>query len=367
LPKRAHWVFRGQSDINRKLIPTAGRPVGGPPNTASKAAAISERSGYLRYTDTHLEALETVGASDHKGVRHNSSRGQPMNDNRKLSPSLRNAFGVFAAVAGLIGVAVTVWTAPSTPRTVSLCVLFGSALALAAGIGIREILRHRRLKTTLPSLPVFHSVATPYRVVQATPDEIGWIARLEESIYSGADAIPEPLLREWYSANDTGFSIVKAADGRPVGHLDILPLRPKTMELFLKGEIVEREIRGDSLYSPKQRRSIRHLYIESIILSQPKGLTNAAALVHVLSNIALIVERVADLPRVERIYAMAASTPGEDFMRDLGFEMHTDGGRRKDGHDLFAVQPAVIARNVLRLCGEKVLQADALKTLAGGA
>jgi hypothetical protein len=290
-----------------------------------------------------------------------------LSDNRNLSPSLRNAFGVFAGVAGLIGVAVTVWTAPSMLRTVSLCLLFGGALALAVGIGIPEILRYRRLKTALPSLPDIFSVATPYRVVQATPDEVGWIAKLEESVYSSADAIPEFLLREWYSVNDTGFSIVKAADGRPVGHLDILPLRPKTMELFLKGEILEREIRGDSLYSPKQRRLIRHLYIESIILRQPKGLSNAAAVVCVLSSIASIIERVTDLSKVERIYAMAATSAGEGIMRDLGFELHTGGDRRKDGHNLFAARPAAIAGNVLRVCGEKAPQADTLKSLAAGA
>jgi hypothetical protein len=138
------------------------------------------------------------------------------------------------------------------------------------------------------------------------------------------------------------------------------------MELFVKGEITEREIRGDSLYTPKERQLIQHLYVESIILSQPKGLTNAAALVHVLSNIALIIERVADLHRVERIYAMAASVPGEDFMRDLGFEPHTVGDRRRDGHTLFAARTGAIASKVLSLCGEKVLQADALKTMTAG-
>jgi hypothetical protein len=192
------------------------------------------------------------------------------------------------------------------------------------------------------------------------------IAQLEAAVYSTTDAIPEGVLREWYSANSTGFSIVKTADGTPIGHLDLLPMKPKTLEAFLKGDIIEREIRGDSLYSAQEKQLIKHLYVESIVVRPPKPLSNAFAVVSVLSNFAAIIERIADLGNVEKVYAIAATNPGEEIMRDLGFELECDGDRRRDGHKLFGGTPAVVARKVLAMCGDRVVKPDTLKALAAG-
>jgi len=270
---------------------------------------------------------------------------------------------VFSAIAGLIGVAVTIWTAPSTARTTALVLLFGGALFLAFGVGIPEILRY--LRAPLPSGKQLIGITARYSIEQARSDEIAWIAQLEASVYSSDDAIPERLLREWYVANPTGFSIVKSGDGTPIGHLDILPLRPQTLEPFLKGDIVEREIRGDSLYSARNRQLIKHLYVESIILRPPRPLSNAAAIVAVLSNVSSIIARVADLSTVERVYAIAATTSGEGLMKDLGFELHGAKERRKDGHNLFVAEVPVLARKIVALCGSKV-EGDTLKALAEG-
>lgn len=289
-----------------------------------------------------------------------------MNSNHYLSPRLRNAFAAFAAIAGLIGVAVQLLTAPSSMRTMTLVLLFSVALVLAITVAIPQILRYYRGERALPSDTDLDSVSAAYRVEQATSEEIRWIAELEASIYSREDAIPEHLLREWFSMNHTGFSIVKTADGKPIGHLDILPIRPATLDAFLKGDIVEREIRGDSLYSIDDRSLIKHLYVESIILRPPKPLSNAATIMSVLSNMSSIIKRVADLETVEHIYAIAATPSGERVMRRLGFDLLSAGDRRKDGHNLFAAQRSVLAGKVLAICGNRALEADALKSLTQG-
>lgn len=289
-----------------------------------------------------------------------------MNRNQYLNPQLRNAFAVFAAIAGLIGVAVQILTAPSIMRTVTLFLLFGVALVLAITVAIPEVLRYYRAARALPADIDLDSVSAAYRVEQATSNEVGWIAKLEASVYSTQDAIPERLLREWFCMNHTGFSIFKTSDGKPVGHLDILPLRPATLDAFLKGDIVEREIRGDSLYSADDRRLIKHLYVESIILRPPKPLSNAAAIMSVLSNMSSIIERIADLQTVERIYAIAATPSGERLMRRLGFDLLSAGDRRKDRHNLFAARVSVVAGKILAICGSRILEAYALKTLTDG-
>jgi len=289
-----------------------------------------------------------------------------MSRDRYISPQLRNAFALFAGIAGLTGVAVTLLTAPTAMRTITIRLLFSVVIVLLIAIAIPEAFRHYRAASSLPSDAALDRLCTAYRIEQATADELGWIAQLQASVYSREDAIPEYLLREWFSVNPAGFSIVKTADGRPVGHLDILPLRPVTLHTFLGGDIVEREIRGDSLYSVIDRGAIRHLYVESIILCPRKPRSNAAAMVSVLSDAPAIIGRIADLHSVEAIYAIAASPAGERLMRRLGFALLRAGERRKDGHKLFVARPSVVARNVLEVCGRRARQSDALEALTKG-
>src|SRR5712691_7843998 len=95
-----------------------------------------------------------------------------------------------------------------------------------------------------------------YHVEPAAPDEISWIAQLEEAMYSPADAVPQAVLEDWYDANPEGFSILKRGEER-VGHLDMLAPRPKVMHDFLNGDILEREIRGSDLYTSAEREVIQ--------------------------------------------------------------------------------------------------------------
>jgi hypothetical protein len=282
---------------------------------------------------------------------------------RYVSVQLQRVFSAFALVAGLAGVVVQVLTASGTVRTVSTLVLFATAAALGLLFGIPEVLRWQRARRSLPSEADLDRAGGAYIVEQATSEEIGWVAKLEASVYSTRDAVPEVVLREWFASNPTGFSVVKTAAGDPAGHLDILPLRPGTLEQFLAGQIVEREIRGDSLYSPKDRESIKHLYVESVILCPPKGRSTAAAMLAVLLETGQMIERVADWHSVEAIFAIAATAPGEGLLRKLGFELLKSAGLRRDGHDLFRGTPAVIANKVVELCGTHIPNEHALMDL----
>jgi hypothetical protein len=206
-----------------------------------------------------------------------------MDLDRHIRPQLQRVLSAFCIVAGLAGVIVQVLTAPSTIRTVSTLTLFAVAACLGIFYAVPEILRQWRARRSLPSDEDLSRIGAAYRVEPATSDEIGWIAGLQESVYSAEDAVPESVLREWFAVNPTGFFIVKKRDGSLAGHIDVLPLRPNTLQQFLDGSIVEREIRGDSLYPPEDRKSIKHLYVESIILRPTKGLSTAAAMIAVLS------------------------------------------------------------------------------------
>lgn len=257
--------------------------------------------------------------------------------------------GIFSAVTTFAAAAVAILTAPSQMRTLLLSSLIALAAVLFGLLAAPEALRKLRARRSLPSARDLESLCGGYHVSQATAGEVGWIAGLETSVYSREDAIPEKTLREWFAVNPTGFSVIHDPDGRPIGHLDLLPLRPATMEVFRAGDIVEREIRGDSLYSPAERSSITLLYVESIILKPNKPLTTAAAWLCLLENLPAILERVTDLARIESIYAIAATAAGERLLRRLNFELDRAGDRRKDAHPLFVGRFPEVAKSLAKL------------------
>jgi hypothetical protein len=175
-----------------------------------------------------------------------------------------------------------------------------------------------------------------YVITPATPEDVAWIAGLQAETYSAGDAIPERLLKEWYDANPTGFSVIGRPGGERIGHIDILPLRPGVLSAFLEGKVVEKEIRGASLYTPEERGLIRDLYVESLIIRPEEGRSPGAAGARLLNGFPTLIERLCDPLNLRHIYAIAATIKGERLLRRLGFERIKEGRARADHYDVFA-------------------------------
>lgn len=184
-----------------------------------------------------------------------------------------------------------------------------------------------------------------YDVVSATPEDVEWIASLEKKAYSPVDAIPYLTLKEWYDANPKGFFVIKNIQtGMNVGHIDILPLKPRTMKKFIKGEdLVEKNISGDCLFTADERNKISELYVESLIVDLT-GKAQYAALIKLLINIEWLVNELAALGNVERIYAIAASTEGENLMKERGFNIVARKEDRSDKHNMYGVAPKILIK-----------------------
>lgn len=176
-----------------------------------------------------------------------------------------------------------------------------------------------------------------YRIDAAARQDVGWIAESEARVYSPSDAIPEPVLAEWYDSNPAGFSVLKSG-GERIGHINILPLRPAPLRRLLDGAVAERDIRGADLYAPHERDSIKELYVESLAVLPRPGVSSAPAASFVLSNVIPLVGRLCDPGGVENVYALAASGAGEKLMRHLGFVRRAEASARSDGHDLWAAR-----------------------------
>jgi len=281
-----------------------------------------------------------------------------------MQVELRKAVGLFVGVIGLVGTIVSILTAPSSIQLISFVLLFTALLVLSGWMLILPVLQKRKTERAIAGIELLTTESTEYAIDRATEEDIKWIAQLEAEVYSKEDAIPKHILEEWYSANPLGFFVIRLKNGPKIGHLDILPLRPRTLKQFLDGYIVERDIRGDCLYTPEEKEQIRDLYVESIIIRPPKGHTSSKALPYLLSNLLPIVRTICNPNNLEFVYAIAASSAGERLMKRLGFELRSRGEERKDRHPLFVARFAALAENVAKICEERFKDRALLDQLA---
>jgi hypothetical protein len=184
-------------------------------------------------------------------------------------------------------------------------------------------------------------------IVQATPEDMAWIADLEAQTY-GEVAVSMPLLMAWYSTNPNGFSVIKLRDGSRVGHLDFLPLRPSPLAQFVDGNITEEELLSDALYTPRERDAIRQIYLESIIVT-PSGDARSQIVRCAIANFVVAVERLCPAHNVDTMYGIAATEEGASFVQRLGGRLVKPGKERKDGLDLYAINFASIRSIVAAL------------------
>ncbi len=202
-----------------------------------------------------------------------------------------------------------------------------------------------------------------YKIEQAASEDIRWIAKFEAEMYSAEDAVPEDILRDWYSQNPTGFSTIKYK-GKMIGHVDLLPLRSSVLGRFMDGDITEREIRGSDLFSAGEPELIRTIYVESVALAASNGLTRALAVKHVLLNWMDMISRVGDPRRIENIFAVAATSSGKRFLKALGFSIVSQAQDRKDQHDLYVTRLARLEDEMSQRFAGARIRHDSVPALA---
>jgi len=194
--------------------------------------------------------------------------------------------------------------------------------------------------------------APRFAVVQAEERDIAWISELEASEYSVEDAVPREILLAWFHRNPGGFSVIKDTRGARIGHIDVLPLNTEAASPFLNGQVGEREIQPEWIFTPAEKDQIRDLYIESIIISRAAGVSPARALQGVLRELPLVAARLCAPAQVRDIYAIEATVAGKNLMMKIGFERCGEAKARMDDHELFRLPAATLRANVQKwVCG----------------
>lgn len=151
-------------------------------------------------------------------------------------------------------------------------------------------------------------------------------------------------------------------NGRRIGHVTILPLRPKILESFVQGTIVEQDIHEDSLYTPGEKHLIRNLYCESIIIDSPKGHSTLTikALTCLARDFLPLIGRICDPTNLENVYALAASGPGLRFMKGLGLDQVKSCQERADQRALYVAKFSTIKANISELYNRRLRKIKSL-------
>jgi hypothetical protein len=169
----------------------------------------------------------------------------------------------------------------------------------------------------------------------------------------GADEGRLQSLRDWYTANPNGFSVLRDNRRGVVGCVNYLALRPEAAGRLLAGCIGERDINTEDLFSPTERDCVRDVYGESIILSKTGSFRDQHALCLILAHLDRLLERIVDLTIVRSSYGLAVNRVGERFMRKLGYELVCPGAERCDGRDLFVAPISRILDRASSLAGPR--------------
>jgi len=265
----------------------------------------------------------------------------------------QQAGAIFMAVVGMIGLVTQLTTVTLQVNKYVGVALAVTILGLAAWLLVAPLRWRFAAAGTIPAIARIRELCTRYEVVQATTEDLKWTADLERRVYSPADAVPLEQFQEWYAKNPTGFYIVRRKDGKAVGHINMLPVRPATMSKFTAGEIKETGIRGDSLYGPTERTEVKDLYIESIAID-PSSRPRDAALLCLLSQTIRLIAGVASVKQLQSVYAIAASHPGECILRDLGFQAVKSAKERSDHHPMYRIALPTLIENLKGVCAERL-------------
>jgi len=247
---------------------------------------------------------------------------------------------------GVTGAIVTIYTAPEKLR---VYIVIGLLLTLPIIIFF-EVIFFFRTRPTQPAIPVgdVRVLRAGYVVRTATEHDIVWIANLEQKWFH-QDAVPKDRLIEWHKANPNAFFVIEDKAGDKVGHMDILPIRPGTLNQFLDGQITEKEILGDCLYTPSEKGAVKALYVESLIIDVPNIHHRGLALHSLLLEFNRLISEVSDPNNIETLYAMAATSQGARIISEFGFSVVKNAKERPDHHDVYAVKFATLKENIAKL------------------
>lgn len=178
------------------------------------------------------------------------------------------------------------------------------------------------------------AVPNSYQLRPAREEDVSWAADLGERVYGGLDVIPEATMLGWFAANPNAFFTFWHGEER-IGNFDILPLRPAVMQRFVSGDLLERDIQSQDIFTPAESHAIRDLHWESIVVDPAYAGERRPMVTLFLQTYLQALAHLCPIDQLGNTYAIAASPAGANLLSRMGLSPIANASERLDAHPLY--------------------------------
>lgn len=164
-----------------------------------------------------------------------------------------------------------------------------------------------------------HQHAPEVRLAR-NPREVEEISRLDQLIY-GHDAIDVAGLNAWWECYPLGVYVLWK-ESKIVGGFGIWPLKEKSYQKIVAGEIDETEISERDLYGKRRRKPVTHWYVADIVLMEEYRKTREHLSIVLLEGALSQWLNNSNLASVVELCAFGFTRVGVSFLQDFYFLPH---------------------------------------------
>ena len=151
----------------------------------------------------------------------------------------------------------------------------------------------------------------------------------------GAESISSDLAIQWLLKNPKGFVAIVNDRGELCASFGMIGLSDSCVELHMRGEILDSDLKTTDVLSFAQAKASDRLYISGVVVrnhGSPAGNRRAAVMIWAML---MYVKRLLGLKTPRQLYTIAVTKDAKRLLVNYGFTLHTPGSQRRDGCDLF--------------------------------
>lgn len=266
---------------------------------------------------------------------------------KMISEKFKNALQFVGSGLGIVGgiIGVVGWEGQFNVIGLSITLVI-----ISVALFITLYRNYKRKNTTV----IGNCNLPSYYVRSTNSNDLIEIAKLQKEFYPD-DAVPFDLYKEWFDKNSKGFFIIESKSTcingietkEIVGHFTFLPIKEERMKYYLKGQILETDIRGADLHSPQEMKSAKSIYVESVIIKHKHRRIAVFCLIRMMKS--MLDYFCSSDHNINKIFAMAATNDGVKTLKGMHFEKvpGINAEDRKDKHDIFECDYGVFYKGIL--------------------
>jgi hypothetical protein len=217
---------------------------------------------------------------------------------------------------------------------------------------LREINKHSRIKaeqffdenansSNLPLIDdLFESKDVPSK---AELNDIAKIFNFAQNRYGDCPLNGPEIKIPWWEKNNNIFYILHDEFDNVVANINLLPLKHEAYNRIALGQIEEKDITPEDLYSSYEKEKVKHIYVEGLTcLSKRDFATIIRFFPEMMKQLCVVNEDVL-------IGAIGGTAAGENIMTKMGFDILTSSNQRIDQCNFFQVTYQSILNRYYRL------------------